>query len=93
MNWTAESKDHFLLQTLPLHNVYATYVRLNTHTMNYDTSSNRTIRAPNELVVDSGDSTSQAIFNGAMCLTVAIPAVCLVFMTGLIQSVYAIGLR
>ena len=33
MNWTAESKDHFLLQTLPLNNVYATYVRLNTHTM------------------------------------------------------------
>ena len=33
MNWTAESKDHFLLQTLPLHNVFATYARLNTHTM------------------------------------------------------------
>ena len=33
MNWTAESKDHFLLQTLPLHNVYATDIRLNTHTM------------------------------------------------------------
>ena len=33
MNWTAESKDHFLLQTLPLNNVYAPYVRLNTHTM------------------------------------------------------------
>ena len=59
----------------------------------YDTSNNRTIRAPNELVVDSGDTTSQAIFNGAMCLTVAIPAVCLVLMTGVIQSVYAIGLR
>ena len=37
MNWTAESKDHILLQTLPLHNVFATYARLNTHTMNYDT--------------------------------------------------------
>jgi hypothetical protein len=59
----------------------------------YDTSNNRTIRAPNELVVDSGHTTSQAIFNGAMCLAVAIPAVCLVFMTGVIQSVYAIGLR
>ncbi len=59
----------------------------------YDTSNNHTIRAPNELVVHSGDTTSQAIFNGAMCLTVAIPAVCLVFMTGVIQSVYGIGLR
>ena len=37
MNWTAESKNQFLLQTSPLHNVYATYVRLNTHTMNQDT--------------------------------------------------------
>ena len=27
----------------------------------YDASNNRTIRAPNELVVDSGDTTSQAI--------------------------------
>ena len=34
-----------------------------------------------------------AIFNSAMCLAVAVPAVCLVFMTGVIQSVYAIGLR
>ena len=59
----------------------------------YDTSNYRTIRAPNELLVDSGGTTSQAIFNGAMCLTVAIPAVCLVLMTGVIQSVYAIGLR
>ena len=33
---TAESKDHFLLQTLPLNNVYATYACLNTHTMNHD---------------------------------------------------------
>jgi hypothetical protein len=56
----------------------------------YDTSNNRTICAPNELVVDSGHTTSQAIFNGAMCLAVAIPAVCLVFMTGVIQSVYNI---
>jgi hypothetical protein len=37
MNWTAESKDHFLLQTSPLNNVYATCVRLNTHTMIDDT--------------------------------------------------------
>ena len=37
MTWTAESKDRFLLQTLPLNNVYAPYVRLNTHTMNQDT--------------------------------------------------------
>ena len=59
----------------------------------YDTSNNRTIRAPNEFVVDSGHTTSQAIFNSAMCLVVAIPAVCLVFMTGVIQFVYAIGLR
>ena len=59
----------------------------------YDTSKNRTLRAPNELVVDSGHTTSPAIFNGAMCLTVAIPAVCLVFMTGVIQSVYGIDLR
>ena len=59
----------------------------------YDTSNNRTIRAPNELVVDIGHTTSQAIFNSAMCLAVAIPAVCLVFVAGMIQSVYAIGLR
>jgi len=59
----------------------------------YDTSNNRTIRAPNELAVDSGDTTSPAIFNSAMCLVVAIPAVCLVFMTGVIQSVYNIDLR
>ena len=59
----------------------------------YDTSNNRTICAPNELVVDSGHTTSPAILNGAMCLAVAIPAVCLVLMTGVIQSVYAIGLR
>ena len=59
----------------------------------YDTSNNHTICAPNKLVVDSGDSTSQRISNGAMCLTVAISAVCLVFMTGVIQSVYAIGSR
>jgi hypothetical protein len=59
----------------------------------YDTSNNHTICAPNKLVGGCGDSISQAIFNGFMCLTVAIPAVCLVLMTGLIQSVYGIGLR
>ena len=57
----------------------------------FDTSNNHTIRAPNELV--GGGEPSQAIFNGAMCLTVAIPAVCLVLMMGVIQSVYAIGSR
>ena len=59
----------------------------------YDTSNYRTIRAPNELLVDSGGTTSQAIFNGAMCLTGAISAIFLVFMTGLIRFVYAKGLR
>ena len=59
----------------------------------YDTSNNRTIRAPNKLVVGGGGTTSQAKYKGAMCFTIAIPAVCLVFMTGVIQSVYALGLR
>ena len=59
----------------------------------YDTSNNRTIRAPNELVVDSVHTTSQALFNGAMCLTVAIPAVWLVFLACLIQSVHAVVSR
>ena len=58
----------------------------------YDTSNNHTILAPNELDVDSGGATIQAKFNGAVCLTVAISAVCLVFSTGLIHSVHAIGL-
>ena len=59
----------------------------------YDTSNNHTIRVPNELVGGCGDSISQGISNGAMCFTVAISAVCLVFMTGVIQTVYAIGSR
>ena len=59
----------------------------------YDTSNDRTICAPNKLVGGCGDSISQGISNGAMCFTVAISAVCLVFMTGVIQSVYAIGIR
>jgi hypothetical protein len=59
----------------------------------YDTSNNHTMRAPNELVVDGGGTTSQAKFKGTMCFTVAISAFCLVFMTGLIQSVYGIALR
>jgi hypothetical protein len=59
----------------------------------YNTSNNHAIRASNELVVDSGGSTSQRISNGAMCLTVAISAVCLVFMTCLIHCVYAIDSR
>ena len=59
----------------------------------YGNSNNHTIRAPNELDVDCGGATSQAKFNGAICLTVAISAVCLVFLTGLIHSMHAIGLR
>ena len=59
----------------------------------YDTSNNHTICAPNKLVGGCGDSTSQGISNGAMCLTVAISAVCLVLMTGLIQTAYDIGSR
>ena len=58
----------------------------------YDTSNNHTIRAPNELV-GGGGTTNQAKYNCTMCFTVAISAVCLVFMTGLIQTVYAIGSR
>ena len=57
----------------------------------YDTSNNHTIRAPNEL--DGGGTTSQETFKGAMCFTGVLSAVCLVFMTGLIQSVHAIGSR
>jgi hypothetical protein len=57
----------------------------------YDTSNNHTIRAPNEL--DGGGTTSQETFKGAMCFTGAISAACLVLMTGLIQSVHAIGSR
>ena len=57
----------------------------------YNTSNNHAIRAPNEL--DGGGTTSQAKYKGATCFTVAISAVCLVFMTGLIQTVCAIGSR
>ena len=59
----------------------------------YNTSNNHAIRAPNELVVDSGGTASQAESNGAMSFTGAISAVCLGFMTDLIQSAYAIGSR
>ena len=59
----------------------------------YDTSNNYTIRAPNELVGDSGGTTSQAKSNGAMCFTGAISAVYLVFMAELIRSMHAIGSR
>ena len=59
----------------------------------YDTSNNHTIRAPNELVGDSGDATSQARSNGVIFLTVAISAVCFVFMAGLIRSMLSIDLR
>ena len=64
--------------------------KFNHFCVGYDTSNknNHTIRAPKELVVDSGGTTSQGISNGAMCRTVAIPAVWLVFFTGLIQTVY-----
>ena len=58
-----------------------------------DTSNYHTIRALDELVDGGGDTTSQAKSNGAMCFTGAISAVCLVCMTGLIQSVHAIGSR
>ena len=58
-----------------------------------DTSNNHTICAPNKLVGGCGDSTSQGISYGAMCLIVAISAVCLVLMTGLIQTAYDIGSR
>jgi len=57
----------------------------------YDTSNNHTIRAPNELV--GGGTTSHETFKGAMNFGGAISAVCLVFMTGLIQSMHAIGSR
>ena len=57
-----------------------------------DTSNYHTIRASNELV-DGGGTTSQAKSNDALCFSDAIPAICLVFMTGLIQSVSDIGLR
>ena len=59
----------------------------------YDTSNNHTILASNELVVVGGGTTSQARSNGAMCFTVAISVVCLVFMAGSIQSVYGMDLR
>ena len=57
----------------------------------YDTSNNHTIRALDELV--GGDTTSQAKSNSAMNFGVAISAIFLVFMTGLIRFVYAKGLR
>ena len=59
----------------------------------YDTSNNHTIRALDALVGGGGDSTSQAKSNSAMNFGGAISAIFLVFMTGLIRSVYAIGLR
>ena len=59
----------------------------------YDTSNNHTIRALDELVDGGGGTTNQAKSNGAMCFTGAMSAICLVFCTGLIRSVYAIGLR
>ena len=59
----------------------------------YDTSNYHTTHSFNKLVIVGGGTTSQAIFNGAMCLTVAISAVCLVLMTGVVQSVYDTGLR
>ena len=59
----------------------------------YDASNNHTICASNKLVGGCGDSISQGISNGAMCFTIAISAVCLVFVTGVIQTVYAIGSR
>jgi hypothetical protein len=58
----------------------------------YDTSNNHTILVSNELF-DDGDTTSQEKYNGAICFSGAIPAVCLVFVAGLIQSMYGIGSR
>jgi hypothetical protein len=51
-----------------------------------DSSNNRTILAPNELV--GGCTTSQATITGVMCLLGAISAVCLVFFMCLIQRVF-----
>ena len=59
----------------------------------YDTSNNHTIRAPNELVGDSGGTTSQARSNGAIFLTVAISVVFIVFTAGSIRSMHDTGLR
>ena len=50
-----------------------------------DSSNNRTILAPNELV--GGCTTSQATITGVMCLLGAITAVCLVFFICLIKRV------
>ena len=69
------------------------YYNVNHFYDDYGTSNNHTIRAPNELVGDSGGTTSQAKSNGAMCFTGAISAVCLVFMADLIRSMHAIGSR
>ena len=55
----------------------------------YDTSNNHTIRVLDELVGGGGDTTSQAKSNSAMNFSGAISAIFLVFMTGLIQSVFA----
>jgi hypothetical protein len=67
--------------------------KFNHFCVGYDTSNknNHTIRAPKELVVDSGGTKSQGISEGAIYFSGAIPAIFLVFMTGLIQSVHAIG--
>ena len=51
-----------------------------------DSSNNRTILAPNELV--GGCTTSQATITGVMCLLGAISAVCLVFYMCLIKRVF-----
>ena len=58
MNWTAESKNQFLLQTSPLHNVYATYVRLNTHTMNYDTKVTQHLKVRSKFRNDTATITT-----------------------------------
>ena len=50
-----------------------------------DSSNNRTILAPNELV--GGCTTSQATITGVMCLLGAISAVCLVLFMCLIKRV------
>ena len=69
------------------------YYNVNHFYDDHGTSNNHIIRAPNELVVVGGDTTSQAKSNGVMCFTGATLAVCLIFMAELIRSMHAIGFR
>ena len=58
----------------------------------YDTSNSHTIRELDELVVVGGTKI-QAKSNGVMCLSCALPAVCLVHLMCLIEIVSIICLR